>query len=97
MGRLVERVRTRFRGDDAAENALVQAQQDPADDGALEELQRVLMIHMLQDREFKEDIVELVGQIQAARQEKGTSVSAAVIKNSNVFNEQVNISGDWNS
>lgn len=93
--RLVERLRARFRGDSEAEGALDRLQQSPADEGAQEQLQRLLLAHMLRDREFETDVRRSIDEAVAAGAGRA-QVNAAVIKNSQVFNEKVEIKGDWN-
>lgn len=93
--RLVERLRARFRGDTEAEEALEQVQQSPGDTTAQEELQRMLLAYMLRDRDFEAEIRQTVDEAVAARGGQG-QVNAAVIKNAQVFNEKVEVQGDWN-
>jgi hypothetical protein len=93
--RLVERLRARFRGDTEAEGALEQVQQSPGDTAAQEELQRMLLAYMLRDRDFEAEIRQTIDEAVAARGGQG-QVNAAVIKNAQVFNEKVEIQGDWN-
>ncbi|WKX73100.1 hypothetical protein [Streptomyces sp. XD-27] len=93
--RLIERIRARFRGDGDAEGALDRVQQSPDDDAARELLQRMLHAHMLRDRDFESDVRRLIDEAVAA-QGGGAQVNAAVIKNAQVFNEKVEIKGDWN-
>ncbi|MGW0391754.1 hypothetical protein ACWDYJ_12840 [Streptomyces sp. NPDC003042] len=92
---LVERLRARFRGDTEAEGALDQVQQSPGDTAAQEELQRVLLAHMLRDRDFEAQIRRTVDEAVAARDGR-SQVNAAVIKNAQIFNEKVEVQGDWN-
>ncbi|MEU8887596.1 hypothetical protein [Streptomyces sp. NPDC048442] len=94
--RLAERIRARFRGDNAAEDALVHVQQSPDDEDAQEQLRRMLQVHMLRDHEFETDVRRLVDEAVAARGGDGAQVNAALIKNAQVFNEKVEIKGDWN-
>ncbi|MEU3742705.1 hypothetical protein AB0E78_37345 [Streptomyces sp. NPDC032198] len=93
--RLVERIRARFRGDTDAEGALDQVQRQPDDESAQEQLQRVLLAHMLRDRDFEADVRRMVDEAVAA-QGGGAQVNAALIKNAQVFNQKVEIQGDWN-
>lgn len=93
--RLMERMRARFRGDTEAEGALDRVQQSPGDTVAQEELQRMVLAHMLRDRDFEADIRRAVDEAVAA-QGGQAQVNAAVIKNAQVFNEKVEIKGDWN-
>ncbi|MGW7488397.1 hypothetical protein [Streptomyces sp. NPDC054786] len=93
--RLIERVRARFRGDGEAVDALDRVEQSPDDTAAQEQLQRLLLAHMLRDRDFESDIRRQVDEAVAAH--GGTAqVNAALIKNAQVFNEKVEIQGDWN-
>ncbi|MFE0191973.1 hypothetical protein [Streptomyces sp. NPDC058989] len=93
--RLIERIRTRFRGDSAAEAALVEVTRAPDDESAQQALERTLAAHMLLDRGFEDEVRRMVDEAVAA-QGKGAQVNAALIKNSQVFNEKVEIKGDWN-
>ncbi|WP_262055972.1 hypothetical protein [Streptomyces sp. STR69] len=93
--RLVARVRARFRGDSAAESALAAVTQSPDDESAQQALERLIAAHMLLDHGFEDDMRRLVDEAVAA-QGRGAQVSAALIKNSQVFNEKVEIKGDWN-
>ncbi|MGR7001572.1 hypothetical protein ACU686_31850 [Yinghuangia aomiensis] len=93
--RLIERIRTRFRGDAAAEAALAEVAQTPENPGAQQSLERALAGHMLLDRGFEDEIRRLVDEAVAA-QGGGAQVNAAVIKNAQVFNDKVEIQGDWN-
>ncbi|MFD9425420.1 MULTISPECIES: hypothetical protein [unclassified Streptomyces] len=93
--RLMERMRARFRGDTEAEGALDRVQLSPGDTVAQEELQRMVLAHMLRDRDFEADIRRAVDEAVAA-QGGQAQVNAAVIKNAQVFNEKVEIKGDWN-
>ena len=93
--RLIERIRARFRGDSTAEAALVEVTRVPEDENAQQALERVLAAHMLLDRDFEDEMRRMVDEAVAA-QGGGTQVNAAVIKNSQVFNEKVEIQGDWN-
>jgi Flp pilus assembly protein TadD len=93
--RLIERIRARFRGDAAAEAALVEVTRAPDDESARQALERVLAAHMLLDRGFEDEIRRMVDEA-VATQGKGAQVNAALIKNAQVFNEKVEIQGDWN-
>ncbi|PJM94420.1 hypothetical protein [Streptomyces sp. CB01373] len=93
--RLIERIRARFRGDSAAEAALVEVTRTPDDESAQHALERFLAAHMLHDRGFEDEMRRVVDEAVAA-QGKGAQVNAALIKNSQVFNEKVEIKGDWN-
>lgn len=92
--RIVERLRARFRGDPEAEGALDRVEQSPGDTAAQEELQDMLLARMLRDRAFEAEIRRTVDEAVAARGGRG-QVNAAVIKNAQVFNEKVEIQGDW--
>ncbi|MFD0023857.1 hypothetical protein [Streptomyces sp. NPDC058382] len=93
--RLMERIRARFRGDSAAEAALVEVTRAPDDESAQIALERAIAAHMLLDRGFEGEMRRMVDEAVAA-QGKGAQVNAALIKNSQVFNEKVEIKGDWN-
>ncbi|WP_433700781.1 hypothetical protein [Nocardiopsis sp. CA-288880] len=93
---VVERIRMRFRGDQEAEEVLAAVETRPEEGQAQESLQRVLASYMLRDQQFCDELVELVERA-AEKPAGGTGISASVIKNANVFNEKVEISGDWNS
>jgi len=93
--RLVERVRARFSGDAVAETALDEARQNPDDEGARELLRRMLQAHMLRDPSFEDDVRRMVEEAVAAQGAGRASVNAAVIKNAQVFNEKVEVHGDW--
>ncbi|MFB7587621.1 hypothetical protein [Streptomyces sp. NPDC056169] len=94
--RLVARIRERFRGDADAQTALERVTDAPDDETGQEDLERMLAAHMLRDREFEGDIRRLVDEAVAANGRGGPQVSAALIKNAQVFNEKVEIQGDWN-
>lgn len=94
--RLVERIRARFRGDAVAEEAMESVRRDPADAQAREELHRILLAHMLRDSAFENDVRSLLQETVNAQRARAPQVSAAVIKNAQVFNEKVEIKGDWN-
>ncbi|MFD3675631.1 hypothetical protein [Streptomyces sp. NPDC058613] len=70
--------------------------QSPTDATAQDELQRMLLVHMLRDREFEAEIRRIVDAVVASGGGTRGQVNAAVIKNSQVFNEKVEIQGDWN-
>lgn len=96
--RLTTRIRARFGGDDQAEAVLASAVENPEDDTAREELQRMLHAYMLRDREFESDLRSLVDEAvkaQGAAAGPG-SVNAAVIKNVQVNHGKVEVSGDLN-
>ncbi|GAA2328557.1 hypothetical protein OKJ48_14790 [Streptomyces kunmingensis] len=93
--RLSERIRARFRGDGSAEAALDQVARTPDDENARQDLERVLTAHMLLDRGFEHEMRRMVDEAVAA-QGKGAQVNAALIKTAQVFNEKVEIKGDWN-
>lgn len=94
--RLVERIRARFRGDAEAEDALDRVAQAPDDEDAHQELERLLAAHMLRDRGFETELRQMVNEAVAAQGHGGAQVSAALIKNAQVFNEKVEVQGDWN-
>ncbi|MDK1472633.1 hypothetical protein QNO07_04200 [Streptomyces sp. 549] len=93
--RLVARIRARFRGDSTAVAALDEATRAPSDESAQQALERVLAAHMLLDRSFEHEVRQMVNEAVAARG-SGAQVNAALIKNSQVFNEKVEVKGDWN-
>lgn len=93
--RLVERIRARFRGDTDAQNALNRLTRTPGDETAQQELERVIAAHMLRDRSFEDEMRRLVDEAVNA-QGRGAQVNAALIKNAQVFNEKVEVQGDWN-
>lgn len=95
--RLVERIRARFRGDSEAETALERVADAPDDESGRQELERMLAAHMLRDRQFEDDLRRMVDEaVAAGGGPGGPQVSAALIKNAQVFNEKVEIKGDWN-
>ncbi|MGW5776715.1 hypothetical protein [Streptomyces sp. NPDC003863] len=94
--RLVERIRARFRGDTEAEAALERVTEVPDDESGQQLLERILAAHMLRDRQFEDDLRRFVDEAVAAGGRGGPQVSAALIKNAQVFNEKVEIKGDWN-
>ncbi|WP_369147190.1 hypothetical protein [Streptomyces sp. R44] len=94
--RLVERIRARFRGDTEAEAALERVTDAPDDESGRQVLERMLAAHMLRDRQFEDDLRRFVDEAVAAGGRGGAQVSAALIKNAQVFNEKVEIKGDWN-
>ncbi|MGW0031897.1 hypothetical protein ACWDXD_18965 [Streptomyces sp. NPDC003314] len=94
--RLVARIRERFRGDADAETALERVADAPDDEDRQQDLERMLAAHMLRDRQFESDIRQMVDEAVAAGGRPGPQVSAALIKNAQVFNEKVEIKGDWN-
>ncbi|MFF5456108.1 hypothetical protein ACFY40_33485 [Streptomyces sp. NPDC012950] len=94
--RLVARIRERFHGDADAETALERVADAPDDENRQQDLERMLAAHMLRDRQFESDIRQMVDEAVAAGGRPGPQVSAALIKNAQVFNEKVEIKGDWN-
>ncbi|MFI9122636.1 hypothetical protein ACIGW0_25160 [Streptomyces bikiniensis] len=94
--RLVARIRERFRGDADAEAALERVADAPDDETRQQDLERMLAAHMLRDRQFEDDIRRMVDEAVAAGGRGGPQVGAALIKNAQVFNEKVEIKGDWN-
>jgi hypothetical protein len=93
--RLMERIRVRFRGNADAEGALDRVTGSPDDENAQEELQRQLAAHMLLDSGFETEIRRLVDEAVAAQGRSGAQISAALIKNAQVFNGKVEVQGDW--
>ncbi|MFD5698584.1 hypothetical protein [Streptomyces lasiicapitis] len=94
--RLIERIRSRFRGDSEAEGALDRVTNAPGDEDAQQGLERMLTAHMLRDQPFEIDIRRFVDDAVAAQGRGAAQVNAAVIKNAQVFNEKVEVRGDWN-
>ncbi|MGA5196663.1 hypothetical protein [Streptomyces exfoliatus] len=94
--RVIARIRERFRGDGDAEAALDRVTDTPDDETGQEDLERMLAAHMLRDRGFESDIRQLVDEAVAASGRGGPQINAALIKNAQVFNEKVEIKGDWN-
>jgi hypothetical protein len=94
--RLIERIRSRFRADPEAQGAVDALCERPADAVAQEDLQRLLLAHMLRDRAFEEEVRQLVEDAAASQGTSVPQVSAGVIKNAQVFNEKVEVQGDWN-
>ncbi|NUJ99840.1 hypothetical protein HRW23_23155 [Streptomyces lunaelactis] len=96
-GRLVDRIRARFRGDAEAEGAMDRVAQSPDDETAHQDLERLLAAHMLRDRDFETEMRRLIDEAVAAQGGRGgAQVNAALIKNAQVFNEKVEVQGDWN-
>ncbi|MFC7884533.1 hypothetical protein ACFUVV_22020 [Streptomyces sp. NPDC057376] len=93
--RLVERIRARFRGNTQAEGALDQVARTPDDEDAQQQLERQLAAHMLLDSGFETEIRRLVDEAVAAQGRNGAQISAALIKNAQVFNGKVEVQGDW--
>ncbi|MBX9422199.1 MULTISPECIES: hypothetical protein [Streptomyces] len=93
--RLIARIRERFRGDGDAQAALERVTDTPDDETGQQDLERMLTAHMLRDRDFESDIRRIVDEAVVAGR-GGPQVSAALIKNAQVFNEKVEIKGDWN-
>ena len=91
--RLVERIRARFRGNADAEGALDRVTGTPDDEDARQTLERQLAAHMLLDSDFETEIRRLVDEAVTAR--GGAQISAALIKNAQVFNGKVEVQGDW--
>jgi hypothetical protein len=90
-------VQTEFRGDATAEGALARVERTPEETTALENLQRVLVIYMMRDRSFQEDITQMVDQVRTLqRHGHVTTITANSIKNSTIFNEKAEIAGDFN-
>ncbi|MET9732521.1 hypothetical protein ABZZ79_18290 [Streptomyces sp. NPDC006458] len=93
--RLVERIRTRFRGHSDAEDALERVAGAPDDESARQTLERQLAAHMLLDSAFEAEMRRLVDEAVAAQGRGGAQISAALIKNAQVFNGKVEVRGDW--
>ncbi|MFD4572468.1 hypothetical protein ACFWNK_05290 [Streptomyces sp. NPDC058417] len=93
--RLVERLRARFRGDAAAEGALDRVTDAPEDEVAQQDLERQLAARMLLDAEFEAEIRRVVDEAVAAQGAGGAQISAALIKNAQVFNGKVEVQGNW--
>ncbi|MCG5214047.1 AfsR/SARP family transcriptional regulator [Streptosporangium sp. KLBMP 9127] len=94
---LIERVRTRFHGDLAAQGTLAQVELNPADVVAVTALERVLIMHLIRDLAFFEDITRLVDQAHTAKQAaSGPAIVANTIKTAAVYHAPVTISGDFN-
>ncbi|MFG2723247.1 hypothetical protein ACGFW5_33865 [Streptomyces sp. NPDC048416] len=94
--RLMARLRARFGGDCAAEVALDRVTRAPQDEESRQELERILAAHMLRDPAFEADVRRLVDEAAATMGRGGPQVTAALIKNAQVFNEKVEVHGDWN-
>lgn len=93
--RLIERIRARFRGNSDAEGSLDRVTVAPDDEQAQQELERQLAAHMLLDSGFDMEIRRLVDEAVAAQSRSGAQISAALIKNAQVFNGKVEVQGDW--
>ncbi|MEU0212280.1 hypothetical protein [Streptomyces canus] len=93
--RLMDRIRARFRGNTDAEGALDRVTDSPDDENAQQELERQLAAHMLLDSGFETEIRRLVDEAVAAQGRSGAQISAALIKNAQVFNGKVEVQGDW--
>ncbi|MEU0426458.1 hypothetical protein ABZ235_23165 [Streptomyces canus] len=93
--RLMDRIRARFRGNADAEGALDRVTDSPDDENAQQELERQLAAHMLLDSGFETEIRRLVDEAVAAQGRSGAQISAALIKNAQVFNGKVEVQGDW--
>lgn len=96
MKSVVERIRARFGGDEEAQDALTAVEDSPQETKAQEDLERMLAAYMLRDQEFRDELIEIIEQAKKSS-DGGAAIQASVIKNANVFNEKVEISGDWNS
>ncbi|MER0448954.1 hypothetical protein ABR738_31110 [Streptomyces sp. Edi4] len=94
--RLMARLRARFGGDRDAELALDRVARAPEDEESRQELERILAAHMLRDPAFEADVRRLVEEAAATMGRGGPQVTAALIKNAHVFNEKVEVHGDWN-
>ncbi|MGX1268565.1 hypothetical protein [Streptomyces phaeoluteigriseus] len=93
--RLVERIRARFRGNAQAEGALDRVTTAPDDENAQQDLERQLAAQMLLDSDFETEIRRMVDEAVAAQGRSGAQISAALIKNAQVFNGKVEVQGDW--
>ncbi|MFI5978247.1 hypothetical protein [Streptomyces sp. NPDC051452] len=93
--RLVERIRARFRGDADAESALDRVTGSPDDEQARQALERRLAAHMLLDPDFESEVRRLVDEAVAAQGRSGAQISAALVKNAQVFNGKVEVQGNW--
>lgn len=93
--RLVERIRARFRGHADAETALERVTGSPEDEAAQQDLQRQLAAHMLLDSGFEAEIRRMIDEAVAEQGRSGAQISAALIKNAQVFNGKVEVQGDW--
>jgi hypothetical protein len=93
--RLVERIRARFRGNADAQEALDRVTHAPDDEEAHQDLERLLAAHMLLDPGFETEVRRLVDEAVAAQGGRGPQISAALIKNAQVFNGEVTVQGDW--
>ncbi|MCS0600718.1 hypothetical protein NX794_05660 [Streptomyces sp. LP11] len=93
--RLIERLRVRFRGDTTAEHALERVAGTPDDEAAQQALQRQLAAHMLLDPDFETEMRRLVDEAVAAQGRSGAQISAALVKNAQVFNGKVEVQGNW--
>lgn len=93
--RLIERIRARFRGNADAENALERVTGSPDDESAQQALERQLAAHMLLDPDFEAEIRRIVDEAVAAQGRSGAQISAALIKNAQVFNGKIDVQGNW--
>ncbi|USQ87020.1 hypothetical protein NFX46_26875 [Streptomyces phaeoluteigriseus] len=93
--RLVERIRARFRGNPEAEEALDRVTTVPDDESAQQDLERQLAAQMLLDAGFETEIRRMVDEAVAAQGRSGAQISAALIKNAQVFNGKVEVQGNW--
>ncbi|MFF9804950.1 hypothetical protein ACF1G5_07430 [Streptomyces coeruleorubidus] len=93
--RLMERIRARFRGNAQAQGALDRVTTTPEDESAQQDLERQLAAQMLLDEGFETEIRRLVDEAVAAQGRSGAQISAALIKNAQVFNGKVEVQGDW--
>jgi hypothetical protein len=93
--RLVERIRARFAGNSDAADALSRVTASPDDQSAQQDLERQLAAHMLLDTGFEAEIRRLVDEAVLAQGRSGAQISAALIKNAQVFNGKVEVQGDW--
>ncbi|MEU6271795.1 hypothetical protein ABZ871_05125 [Streptomyces populi] len=91
----MERIRAHFRGNAEAEGALDRVTTVPDDESAQRNLERQLAAQMLLDAGFETEIRRLVDEAVAAQGRSGAQISAALIKNAQVFNGKVEVQGDW--
>jgi hypothetical protein len=91
-GALVQRVRSRFRGDRPAEAALVAVELSPQEPALVAQLGEALLRHLQADPAFAEAIRAMVDD--AATRRSGPRSRAG--DKSPIFNDQVHIGRDFN-
>ncbi|WP_158566736.1 AfsR/SARP family transcriptional regulator [Actinomadura craniellae] len=92
---LVERVRVRLSDDRADEAALAWVERNPGDSEMLERLRRVIMAYLVRDDSFAVEVRRLVRpEPKAESTGRGVTINAKTIKNAQVFNEKVEVTGD---